>query len=212
MAVTVTQIPVGKLGTNCYILADPASKKAIVIDPGAEPEKIWSVLQDEQLQVQMIVNTHGHWDHIGGNAFLAAKTGAPLAIYHTEEQKMRREKNLTMLAHLKGDGGRVSILLKDGDALTLGDNEIKVLHTPGHTAGGISLLCGKLLFSGDTLFQGSIGRSDLEDGSYEEIIDSIRRQLMPLADDVVVYPGHGPQTTIGFERAYNPYIRQAAPK
>ena len=195
-------LPVGMLGTNCYILIHEDTKEAIVVDPGAEGEKIVSMLREMQAKVVYILNTHGHWDHIGANAIVKDAVLAPLLI-HQEDEIMLSQPAPYGETH----GGRPDKYLNQDDILPFGTLFIKVLHTPGHTKGGVSFLVDKLLFAGDTLFEGSIGRTDLGGGSYEVLMDSIKNKLMFLPEDTIVLPGHGPATTIGIEKANNPFLR-----
>ncbi len=202
------RLPVGRLAANCYILADLPHKKAMVIDPGGDGDRILKVLKDNDLTVAMIVNTHGHWDHAGDNPVIQAATGAPLYI-HQADAAFLGKADLNLSVHFSSAAacGKATNLLADGDVLTLGDLKIKVLHTPGHTPGGVCLLCDKLLFAGDTLFAGSMGRTDLAGGDSMAMTKSLKEVLMSLDDDIQVYPGHGPATTIGHERQVNPFCR-----
>lgn len=197
-------VQVGSLATNCYIVACEETKEAVVIDPGAEGKKILTIITKENLKVKYIINTHGHWDHIGANNFMKEKTKAQLAI-HEEDAVILHKSSLDI-----GDGGQASEadkLLKDGDVISFGKNiELKVLHTPGHSPGSICLLGQDKLFSGDTVFAGSIGRTDFPGGSYKTIMESIQTKIMPLEDSLTVYPGHGPQTSIKKEKEVNPYF------
>jgi hydroxyacylglutathione hydrolase len=198
---------VGPIQANCFILGCEKTGEAVVIDPGDEAGRILSGLQKKNLQLKYIINTHGHFDHVGGNKALKDKTGAPLMIHKAEAP---------MLAHLKESaavwGMRIENspppdrLLEDGDRITFGEITLEVIHTPGHSLGGISLYTPKDLFVGDTLFAGSIGRTDFPGGDYDTLIASVRNRLFVLGDDVRVFPGHGPDTTIGTERKYNPFF------
>jgi len=202
------RLPVGKLAANCYILADLPHKKAVVIDPGGDGDRILKVLKDNDLTVEMIIDTHGHWDHVGDNAVIQEATGASLYIHQADEGFLD-EAGLNLSVHFGSATtcGKATHLLADGDVLTAGDLQIRVLHTPGHTPGGVCLLCGKLLFAGDTLFAGSMGRTDLAGGDPCAMEKSLKEVLMSLDDDIQVYPGHGPATTIGHERQVNPFCR-----
>ncbi len=210
-------IPVGLLECNCSILGDPATGDAIVIDPGDEVERILEIIARHKLKVRAIVSTHTHIDHVGGLAALGRATGAPVLIHDAD---LGLYRSLDVQAQWLGipvpETVPIRDFLKEGDALRWGSFRARVLHTPGHTQGSISLVVeagdggrnqDRLLIAGDTLFQGSIGRTDLPGGSYPQIIRSIRDKLLTLPDDLVVIPGHGEFTTIGDEREHNPFLR-----
>jgi hydroxyacylglutathione hydrolase len=221
-------IPVGLLQCNCSILGDRASGEAIVVDPGDDVDRILEILRRHGLKVRAIVSTHTHIDHVGGLAALHRATGSPVMIH---EADIGLYKALDMQAQWLGIPTPEVIQIKDfvreGDALHWGGYQAQVLHTPGHTPGSISLIVGAggpgsaaathaptppdshaaRLIAGDTLFQGSIGRTDLPGGSFPQIIASIREKLLTLPDDLIVYPGHGDTTTIGSEREFNPFLR-----
>ncbi|MBW1917367.1 MAG: MBL fold metallo-hydrolase [Deltaproteobacteria bacterium] len=200
---------VGLLEVNCYILGDEDTAEAVVIDPGGDAPEILDTLQRKNLQLKMIINTHGHFDHVDANQPLKEATGAPIAI-HPADATMLSQPSAEALFFT---GGRVrpseaDILLNEGDLVTFGKYQLKVLHTPGHTPGGISLVMQNdpIVYVGDTLFAGSIGRTDFPGGSFEELIRSVREKIFPLGDHYLVMPGHGPATTVGQERKYNPFF------
>jgi hydroxyacylglutathione hydrolase len=202
------QIKLGPLETNCYILADAHTRGAIIIDPGDEPEKVEELLKKKKLKAAFIVNTHGHIDHI------RAENDLKLPVYvYKDEVPMLKDSglNLSELLQVPFKVDAQVHPLEDNQEITLDSLRLKVLHTPGHTPGGISLLLlqpkDKIVFTGDTLFHSSVGRTDLPRGSHEELIDSIKTRLLILSDDTICYPGHGPQTTIGREKAGNPFLR-----
>lgn len=224
-------IPVGMLQCNCSILGDPETGEAIVVDPGDEVERISEILGRHNLKVRLIVSTHTHIDHVGGLARLHNATGAPVLIH---EGDLELYRHLDVQAQWLGvptpEMMRIQDFVKEGDALRCGSLEARVLHTPGHTPGSICLVVdratekGKVagvqtrgeragspgiarLISGDTLFQGSIGRTDLWGGSYPQIINSIREKLIVLPEEMPVYPGHGDATSIAAEREGNPFLR-----
>lgn len=199
---------VGPLGVNCYILADETTREAIVVDPGGNARDILNALQHQRLQVTAIVNTHAHFDHILALNEIRATTHAPFML-HADEVPVLAAAKASAASFGMGisQPAPADRLLKDGDTIAVGALQFKVLHTPGHTPGGICLLEGKNVFVGDTLFQGSIGRTDFPGGDYATLMSSIRDKLLPLADDTVVYPGHGSPTTIGEEKQLNPFVR-----
>ncbi len=249
-------IPVGMLQCNCSILGDPETREAIVVDPGDEVERILEILREHRLNVRAIVSTHTHIDHVGGLARLHAATKAPVLIHEADLELYR---HLDMQAQFLGmrtpESMRIQDFVQEGDSVRWGDYAARVIHTPGHTPGSISLLVEKgrpsfepahvdraapltakasaeahlhshlrghasettpvsagaigagRVLAGDTLFQGSIGRTDLWGGSMKDILRSIREKLLDLPDETLVIPGHGGNTTIGAERAENPYLR-----
>jgi glyoxylase-like metal-dependent hydrolase (beta-lactamase superfamily II) len=220
-------IPVGILQCNCSIIGDPVTREALVVDPGDEVTRILDLLGRHRLTVKAIVSTHAHIDHVGGLSKLHQYTGAPV-LMHRDDLPLYQAMDMqaSFLGVLPPELTDIDQLLKEGDVLRWGSFEAQVLHTPGHTPGSVSLYLahdagkvtvpddtGKIispapqLFSGDTLFAGSIGRTDLWGGSLEQIMDSLRSKLMQLPDDTVVYPGHGPVTTIGDERQLNPFLQ-----
>jgi hydroxyacylglutathione hydrolase len=206
----IETFPVGALQCNCIILGDERSKTAIVIDPGDDVDRVTAALDRLGLTVRAIIATHGHIDHVGGFAELKRITGAKTYLHDAD---VPLYENLAMQAEWLGvappsmttlDGG-----LDDATGLAFGAHTLDVRHTPGHSPGSVSLIFPDdtpVLFSGDTLFAGSIGRTDLWGGSFETIIASIRAKLLTLPDETVVIPGHGPKTTIGVERKSNPFL------
>jgi len=204
-------IPVGMLACNCSIVGDEESGEAIVIDPGDEVERVQEVLSRHKLRAKYIIATHAHIDHVGGIEKLKAATGAEVLMHQDD---LPLYQNVAAQAAWLGVAppGLVEVdrFLKEGDRLRWGRLELDVLHTPGHSPGSLSLHMadeGRRVFSGDTLFQGSIGRTDLWGGSLKEILRSIATKLMSFADETAVYPGHGAATTIGEEREHNPFLR-----
>jgi hydroxyacylglutathione hydrolase len=203
-------LPVGMLGCNCSVIGDEISREAIVIDPGDDVSKIIEILDRHGLAVKMIVITHAHIDHIGGAQKLRAHTGAP--VYMHEADKMLSDQ-LPMQAAWLGmetpqDPG-IDKPAREGDVIRAGSIEAHILHTPGHTPGSISLylpLENKVI-AGDTLFQGSVGRTDLPGGDTAQIGRSIRGKLYTLPDETIVFPGHGGTTSIGEEKRSNPFVR-----
>lgn len=214
-------IPVGLLQCNCSILGDPETGEAIVVDPGDEVDRILEVIRRHKLKVRAIVCTHTHIDHVGGLAGLHRATGAPVLIHDADMGLYRTlDEQAQWLGVRTPETVQIRDFVKEGDTLRWGSFLARVLHTPGHTPGSISLLVEgqetpphehkkrtRRLIAGDTLFQGSIGRTDLPGGSFPEIIRSIHEKLLTLPDDILVIPGHGGSTTIGEEREYNPFLR-----
>ena len=202
----IQSLVVGPVAANCYLLSDEGGK-GIVIDPGGDAPAILDKIRKEHITVEAILNTHGHSDHIAANDALRDATGAPLYIHAADEHMLTDPRaNLSLFM-----GGNVVSRpaehhLKEGDILCVGAMAFKVLHTPGHSPGGVCFAGEGVLFSGDTLFADSIGRTDFPGGSLPQLIGVIKEKLMALPDDTVVYAGHGPSTTIGRERQYNPYL------
>ncbi len=207
----VKALAVGPIMANCFVLGCEQSLEGAVIDPGDEPDRILEVLTEYNLSAKLIINTHGHFDHVGANRKLKEATGAPILI-HALDTPM-----LTQLASSAAAWGMVAENspppdreLEDGDQVNFGHITLKVLHTPGHTPGGISLYTDKEVFVGDTLFAGSIGRTDFPGGSFETLKSSIHQKLFSLDEDLVVYPGHNNPTTIGKEKRTNPFVGERA--
>jgi hydroxyacylglutathione hydrolase len=216
-------IPVGMLQCNCSILGDPVTGEALVVDPGDEVDRILEILHRYKLKPRAIVSTHTHIDHVGGLAALHKTTGAPVLIHQAD---MPLYEGLDVQAQWLGVPtpaiAPIENFVKEGDSLRWGNYAARVMHTPGHTPGSISLVVddasesehadhthshAPALLAGDTLFQSSIGRTDLWGGSFPEIIRSIKEKLFLLPADTIVYPGHGSTTTIGEERESNPFLR-----
>ncbi len=204
----IETLPVGPIMANCYILGCEETQKAIVIDPGDEADRILMALARSKFTVEYLLNTHGHFDHVGANKKMKEVTGAVLAI-HEEDEPMLSQ--LSASAASFGLSAQNSPLadqyLREGDTICAGSISLKVIHTPGHTRGGVCLYTPGHLFSGDTLFAGSIGRTDLYGGDYDTLITSIRTKLLPLPKETIVYPGHGPETSIETESRINPFLR-----
>ncbi|MFH1662744.1 MAG: MBL fold metallo-hydrolase [Chloroflexota bacterium] len=202
------RLEVGPFATNCYIIGSEKSKQGIIIDPGDEAERILKEVRDSGLDVKILVLTHGHSDHTAALKEVKEETGAPIAI-HAEDISTLKQK---LLGIFMGAGFKSppppDRLLNDGDVVSVSGLELTVIHTPGHSRGSICLLGDGVLFSGDTLFNFGVGRSDLpgSGGNHEQLIGSIRNKLLVLDDDIKVYPGHGPETTIGAERRGNPFL------
>lgn len=194
--------------TNTYLLWEEKTREAMLIDPADGSDDVSDYIMNSKLKLKYIINTHGHGDHIGGNVFFKRKFPAAKLAIHKEDKVMltKSDLNLSLYYEQETISTEPDILLENGDLIILGDRQVKVLHTPGHTKGGISLLSDDLLFSGDTLFLEDIGRTDLPGGSYTQLIASINDQLMILPEKTKVLPGHGDSSTIEHEKQYNPYV------
>jgi glyoxylase-like metal-dependent hydrolase (beta-lactamase superfamily II) len=198
---------VGPIQANCYVLGCERTKETAVIDPGGDVDKILMTLTKDKLRCVYIINTHGHFDHTGDNKRLKEVTGAKLVIHRADAPMILHQgSNGSMWGMDVEDSPPPDSYVEERDVITFGDISLQVLHTPGHSPGGISLLSVKMVFVGDTLFAGSIGRTDLPGGDYETLIRSVKEKIFPLGDDVVIYPGHGPKTTVGRERRSNPFF------
>lgn len=200
-------IPIGLFQTNCYLVGCPQTRQAMVLDPGGEVPPVLARAASLGLTIALVVNSHGHFDHIVGNAELLRATGAPLLVHELDAPMLYTSKfDFSALLGLKREPAQPTRLLREGDTVEVGTLSFQVLHTPGHTPGGMCLLGHGVLFSGDTLFHLGVGRTDLPGGDMETLMHSLEQVLMSLPDDLVVYPGHGPQTTIGYERRNNPFL------
>ena len=200
---------VGPLQVNCYILGDEATHQGIIIDPGDDAREIIDAIKRHQLEIVAIVNTHAHFDHVGALTAVREFTNAPFMLHAAEAPLLASAKLSAAMFGLSVETPKpADRLLSEGDQVVAGSIALKVLHTPGHTPGGICLLDGMLVFTGDTLFQSSIGRTDLPGGAYGTLMASIRDKLLPLPDNTIVHAGHGDATTIGAEKQFNPFVRQ----
>jgi hydroxyacylglutathione hydrolase len=220
-------LPVGMLQCNCSIVGDPETHEALVIDPGDEVERVVEILERHHLKVRAIVSTHAHIDHVGGLAKLRRATGAPVILHPDDlELYLALPAQAQWLGIQPPEMTEIDGFLRDGDELVWGGFQAQVIHTPGHSRGSMSLylppdspskdsaapaaprIVTPRLFAGDTLFAGSIGRTDLWGGSLDEILRSIHQKLLVLPEETIVYPGHGPETTIATEKDSNPFLRQ----
>lgn len=200
-------VVVGALETNCYLAYCEETRACAVIDPGADAEKVIAAIADLELKPAVVLNTHGHVDHIGANSDIVRKYGVPLAI-HGADTGMLKVSDYIELSLLLGakDSPDPDRLLADGDEIEFGRASLRVIHLPGHSPGSVGFVHGGLLFSGDTLFCGGVGRTDLPGGSWKDIERSIRESILSLPGETVVLPGHGPRTTVEQERLSNPFL------
>lgn len=187
-------IPVGMLAANCYILGCEDTKEGVVIDPGGDASKILYKIKNLDLTIKYIILTHGHDDHIGAIDEIKEKTNAPIAIHKLDKEILESENK------------SADLYLKDGDILSIGNIELEIIHTPGHSPGGICIFTEGIVFTGDTLFAGSIGRTDFYKGSMEQILSSIRNKIFVLPENTKVYPGHGPSSSVAREKNTNPFF------
>ena len=203
------KLVVGPFASNCYIVGSEATKEGIIIDPGANAKQILKSVEDLGLDIKLIVLTHAHVDHIGALKEVKEATGGEVAIHIDEAKSLHGQgRSLSTLVRLfYPSPPPPDRLLKGGDSIDIGDLHFLVLHTPGHSPGGICLLGEGVVFSGDTLFNFGIGRTDMPGSSYSQLMNGIHTKLMVLPDSTIVYPGHGPETTIGTERQWNPFLR-----
>lgn len=207
----VQTFPVGAFLTNCHVVICEQKKEAIIIDPGfsddQEATTIFSFLEKNYLDLRLIINTHGHPDHTCGNGKVKEKTHATILIHECDAHMLGRSGSKIALSFgFETSSPKADRLLREGDEVKFGALTLKVIHTPGHSHGSISLLGGKLIFTGDTLFQNSIGRTDFPESSEQEMMHSLKI-LSKLPNELVVYPGHGPKTTIGDEKLNNLYMK-----
>lgn len=197
----IKRIPAGIYAANCFLLMDEDTKEMAVIDPGGDSDDIIKAIESLKGKVKFILLTHGHVDHVGGVMDIKKEYNVPF--YINEEDQKLIDKGTYIYGNIpKADG-----YLKDGDKIPLGKHTITVLETPGHTPGGVCFKVEDMVFTGDTLFKGSIGRTDLGGGDYDAIINSINNKLVPLDENTIVLPGHGPESTIAHEKQSNPFLR-----
>jgi glyoxylase-like metal-dependent hydrolase (beta-lactamase superfamily II) len=204
------KLEVGPLGVNCFVLGCPTTHEGVVVDPGGDVDRIAEIVRRHGLKIRAIINTHGHFDHVGGNRQAVTAFVAPLLIHQDDAIMLDRVAEVSRMYGMQGgeNSPPADTFLADGQEISFGTYRIKVLHTPGHTRGGCCLYleAEKMVITGDTLFADSIGRTDLPGGSYEQLLQSIRSKLFVLPEGVTAWPGHGPKTTIGHEKRHNPYF------
>ena len=203
------RIPVGPLNVNCYIVGECEGGEAVIIDPGGNSEIILNTVSKYNLKIKYIINTHCHFDHVGAIMEVRDNTGASFLI-HEDGNKMlssaKHSAKMFMNIDIE-DPPPADSYLGDGDIINFGTLKFQIIHTPGHSPDGICLLSAESIFTGDTLFSRAIGRTDLPWSNYDVLIESITSKLLPLNDDLQVYPGHGKSTTIGIERKFNPFLK-----
>lgn len=211
MSLKIYAIATAPIEENCYLVQDEETGQGLVIDPGNEGEKILSVVRENDMKVGTILLTHGHWDHIGAVEEVRQALGAEVYI-HSQDAAMLTDNRQNLFAYMseryKLKAGAADRLLKEGDIITCGNFSFKVIHTPGHTPGGCcfySEVAG-VLFSGDSLFAEEIGRCDFPGGSMISLLDSLKEKILSLPESTRVYPGHGPATSVGWEKTHNPYL------
>lgn len=199
---------VGALETNCYLVYCQETLECAIIDPGAEPEKILRLIRHKELKPTVLINTHGHVDHIGANRDIKDKFDIPLCIHPADRPMLESVLQSEMSFFLGAkESPPPDEFLEEGKEINIGNVSLSVIHTPGHSPGSVSLMGDGILFSGDSLFFGGVGRTDLPGGSWAELEKSIREKIFTLPEDTLVLPGHGPTTTVSQEAKFNPFIR-----
>jgi glyoxylase-like metal-dependent hydrolase (beta-lactamase superfamily II) len=207
----IKQVPVGMMEVFCYLVYDEESREGVLIDPAGNEERLLRLLEDEGVILRYIVNTHGHADHTCGNDVLRAATGAKV-VMHALDDDFFQQPEARQWAQMMGfaDTGPADVRVQDGSELPVGRMTLKFLHTPGHTPGACCILIDGHLFTGDTLFVGAVGRTDLPGGSFEVLLESLKTKIMTLPKDTVVWPGHDygeqPHSTVDYELTHNPYL------
>ncbi len=204
----IKAVQVGITQTNCYIVGCEKTGEGVVIDPGGHPERILKALRESRLKVRYILNTHCHFDHMGANADIVAATGAALALHPAELPMLQAQGGAALFGVFVKESPPPDLKLEPGQVLDVGRLRFQALHTPGHSPGGMTFYLKDegVAFDGDVLFAGGVGRTDLPGGDWETLMRSIREVLFALPDETVLYPGHGPATTVGHEKRHNPWV------
>ena len=203
----IKKLAVGPIMANCFIVGCKETHEAAVIDPGDEADRILLALAQAKLTVKQIINTHGHFDHVGANKRMKAATGAPILIHALDAPMLSMlSRSAAAWGMSAEDSPSPDRTIDEGDEIHVGLLRLQVIHTPGHTPGGVSLIADGCAFVGDTLFAGSVGRTDFPGGDFDTLKSSIQNKLFALGDEVRVFTGHGPETTIGEEKRYNPFV------
>ncbi len=204
----IKEFVLGAIQTNCYVVSCPETREAVIVDPGDYSPSLQHYIEEEQLLVKYIINTHSHFDHVGGNKKVKQFTGARLLIHQAEADVLPQTGTLASMFGLQvDDSPPADAFMAEGDEIRIGRITLHVLETPGHSPGGVTLHTDDVAFVGDTIFAGSIGRTDLPGGSHSTLIKSIKERILPLGDDTVLYSGHGPETTVAREKLHNPFLR-----
>ena len=213
----VKTLEVGPLMTNCYIIADETTKEAAIFDPGDDSKNIIAEIKNENLTVKYIFNTHGHWDHVGANTAVKEATGVDILIHKKDAYMLGKAEESALMWGMISNNSETSLFMKEGDEFKLGGIIFKIITLGGHSPGGVGFVfeakdkiskeTETFVICGDTLFAGSIGRSDFEGGNLEDLLNNIRKKLFSLPDNTIVLPGHGPHTKIGHEKRTNPFLR-----
>ena len=207
----IESLEVGRIQCNCYVAGCEKTREGVVIDAGGDADLISEIVKKHSLNIQYLICTHAHFDHVEGLKDLVTLIKAPILLH---EEDLKLYEDLPGQAQMFGLRAESAPLcnkyLKDADIITFGEKSMKVLHTPGHSPGSVSLHVDDVVFTGDTIFSGSIGRTDLPGGSMDKLISSAKAKILSLADAVRLYPGHGPATTVGYEKKYNPFLGEKA--
>lgn len=204
----LSTVHVGITQTNCYVVGCKETREGVVIDPGGHPKRVLKAVEEDGLTIRYVLNTHCHFDHMGANAEMVAATGAPLALHPAELPILQAQGGATWFGVAVSESPMPDVELEDGQVLEVGTLRFRVLHTPGHSPGGVTFYLAQqgVAFDGDVLFAGGVGRTDLPGGDWDTMLRSIREVLFKLPDETVLYPGHMSKTTVGHERAHNPWL------